>query len=83
MIESVILLALSATLILLLITKLGWREKVQIYGPKLISKMFNCDFCISFWICFVLSVLLFTFADGDWIVLFYPIFASPIVRLLI
>ena len=53
MIESVILLALSATFILLLITKLGWREKGQIYGPKLISKMFNCDFCISFWICFV------------------------------
>ncbi len=80
MIESVILLALSATFILLLITKLGWREKGQIYGPKLLSDMFNCDFCISFWICFVLSVLLFTFVDRDWIVLFYPIFASPIVR---
>lgn len=83
MIWNVILLALSATFILLLITKLGWREKVQIYGPKLISRMFNCDFCISFWICFVLSVLLFTFVDRDWLALSYPIFASPIVRKLI
>lgn len=83
MITEMILLALRASFIILLITKLGWREKVQIYGPKLISDMFNCDFCISFWTCFVLSVLLFTFADGDWIVLSYPIFASPIVRRLI
>ena len=83
MIWSVILLALCATFILLLITKLGWREKGQIYGPKLISDMFNCDFCISFWICFVLSVLLFTFADGDWIVLAYPVLACPITRKLL
>jgi hypothetical protein len=83
MITEMILLALYASFIILLITKLGWREKVQIYGPKLISDMFNCDFCISFWTCFVLSVLLFTFGDGDWVVLFYPLFASPIVRLLI
>ena len=83
MITEMILLALCASFIILLITKFGWREKVQIYGPKLISGMFNCDFCISFWTCLVLSVLFYTFVDGDWIVLFYPIFASPIVRLLI
>jgi hypothetical protein len=83
MITEMILLALYASFIILLIIKLGWREKVQIYGPKLISDMFNCDFCISFWICFVLSVILFTFVDRDWIVLSYPIFASPIVRRLI
>lgn len=80
MVQELILLGLSATFIILLITKWGIREKVQIYGPKLISDMFNCDFCLSFWICFVLSVILFTFVDRDWIVLFYPIFASPIVR---
>jgi hypothetical protein len=83
MITEMILLALYASFIILLITKLGWREKVQIYGPKLISDMFNCDFCISFWTCVVLSVILFTFVDRDWIVLSYPIFASPIVRRLI
>ena len=83
MVCNVILLALCATFILLLITKLGWREKGQIYAPKLISDMFNCDFCISFWTCFVLSVLLFIFVDRDWIVLLYPVFASPIVRRLI
>jgi hypothetical protein len=83
MITEMILLALYASFIILLITKFGWREKVQIYGPKLISDMFNCDFCISFWTCVVLSVILFTFVDRDWIVLSYPIFASPIVRRLI
>jgi len=83
MVQNIITLALGATFILLFIQKIGVREWVQIHGPKLISKLFNCDFCLSFWICVVLSIILYTFVCKEIEVVLYPFLATPLVRILI
>ena len=83
MFTEILLLSLLSSFAILLITKIGLRERAQIYAPRLLSEMFGCDFCLSFWTCAVFSILFFIFVDRDWIVLSYPIFASPIVRRLI
>jgi len=83
MVQNIITLALGATFILLFIQKIGVREWVQIHGPKLISKLFNCDFCLSFWICVVLSIIFYTFVCKEIEVVLYPFLATPLVRILI
>lgn len=83
MIENLFIVAATASFLILLIDKGGWREKVQIYGPKLISQMFSCDFCISFWFCVLVSIILFIFVDREWATLLCPFIASPITRKLI
>ena len=83
MIENVILLALCAAFLILLATKTGLRSKGQIYAPKIISDMLNCDFCFSFWVCFVLSIIFYIFAERNFAVLTYSVFACPITRLLV
>ena len=83
MIHTVVILALGATFIILLITKLGWREKAQVHGPEFISDMFNCDFCLSFWVGLMLAIILFLFMNGEWDVLLCPVLSSPITRKLL
>jgi len=83
MVQDITLIALGASFIILLITKLGWREWVQTFGPKLFSDMFNCSFCLSFWTCVLISIFFFIFVGGGWPVFLYPILATPITRMLI
>jgi hypothetical protein len=83
MLQNVILIALGASFIILLISKLGWREWVQTFGPKLISEMFGCSFCLSFWTCYLISIILFIFVNREGFTLLYPFLATPITRILI
>lgn len=82
MFTEILLLSLLSSFAILLITKIGLRERAQIYAPRLLSEMFGCDFCLSFWTCAVFSILFFIF-EGDWIILAYPFFATPLTRRLI
>jgi len=79
---KIISVALLASFIILLIGNIGWREKVQIWGPKLVSKAFQCDFCLSFWICALISLIFYIFVRDENI-LILPFLASPLTRLLI
>lgn len=52
---ATLIIALFATFAILLTERLGYREKLQIRAPKLIAELFSCDFCLSFWVCLILS----------------------------
>jgi hypothetical protein len=75
--------ALPAAFIILLITKLGWREWVQLHGHRLLSEMFGCVFCLSFWACLTVSILFCIFVSNDYLDLYLAILATPLTRALL
>lgn len=78
----VTLVASATAFILLFLQKIGVIEQVQIRASKLISKLFSCHFCLSFWTAFVLALFLaMYFRDST--LLFIPIFSAPITRRLL
>lgn len=75
-------IALAAAFVILLIGKLGIRDSVIAKAPKLISQLFDCDFCLSFWTSVILAVILANFFS-EFSILFIPIISTPITRILI
>ena len=67
---------------ILLIGKLGIRDEIITRAPKLISELFSCDFCLSFWFSLILAIILAIFFR-EIIVLFVPIVSTPIARILL
>jgi hypothetical protein len=82
MLTHVIIIALISAFVILFITKVGLRDFVIEQGPKLISKMFNCDFCLSFWTNVFVAFFIAAFL-GFLPLMVVPIFATPITRILI
>ena len=82
MLSALIYIALAAAFIILLIGKLGIRDSIITKAPKLISQLFDCDFCLSFWVSAILAIILAIFF-GEMSVLFIPIISTPITRILI
>lgn len=75
-------IALVAAFIILLIGKLGIRNYIIARAPRLISQLFECDFCLSFWISFILAIFLAIFFD-ELSILFIPVLSTPITRILL
>lgn len=67
---------------ILLIDKLEIRNEIIMQAPRLISKLFDCDFCLSFWFSLILAVI-FAIIFSDPMLLFVPIISTPITRILI
>lgn len=82
MLSALICIALAAVFIILLIGKLGIRDSIIAKAPKLISKLFECDFCLSFWTSLILAIILAIFFR-EMTILFIPIISTPITRILI
>lgn len=78
----VVLVALLASFLVLLLTKLGVVEWMQVHGDALLAKMAGCSFCLSFWAC-VIGSLLFVLALDDARYVFVPFFAAPLTRYLV
>lgn len=76
---AAIIIALIACWVILFITKIGLREYLQVHSTKVISQMFSCDFCVSWWLCLLLSVC-FSIGAGDPVLLFCAFCATPITR---
>ena len=74
--------ALGAAFCVLLMKKWGIAEWMQIHGDRFMSRLFSCDLCMSFWTCAVLSLGLTLFLD-DGSLMFIPIFATPVTRMLV
>jgi hypothetical protein len=81
-VSIVVLVALMAAWCLLLLMKGGVVEWLQIHGTEKVSEAANCMFCLSWWLCVVLSVMT-AVAMKDCIVLAVPFFATPITRRLL
>lgn len=82
MLLALIYIALAAAFVILLIGKLGIRDSIILKAPKLISQLFDCDFCLSFWTSVILAVILAIFFN-EISILFIPIISTPITRILI
>lgn len=74
--------ALFSAFIILLIERVGYREKIQVRAPKLIAELFSCDFCLSFWTCLSWSVV-FSLATCNIMYIGCSIAATPITRKLL
>ena len=79
---ATVYIALIAAFAILLIGKLGVRDEIIARAPKLISKLFECDFCLSFWTSVILAIIL-AILFGEISLLFIPILSTPITRILI
>jgi hypothetical protein len=82
LLSALIYIALAAAFVILLIGKLGIRDNIIAKAPKLISQLFDCDFCLSFWTSLILAVILAIFFR-EMNILFIPIISTPITRILI
>lgn len=79
MIENILLIALAATFIIILTEKWGGTEWLQVHGNKLVAQMASCDFCLSWWVCVILTAAFVAFT-GDYTMAVAPFFATPITR---
>jgi hypothetical protein len=83
MLEIVCLTGLISTFIIRLIEKLGLREKGQIYAPKLISKMLNCNFCFAFWTNCTITLIFFFINTQSQYWYLIPLFSTPLTHKLL
>lgn len=79
---NAIILASISAFIILLIGKLGIRNIVIMKAPRLISQLFSCDFCLSFWTSFILAIIL-AIISNEMSVIYISIVSTPITRILI
>lgn len=82
MLSALIYVALASAFAILLIGKLGIRDSIIAIAPMPVSKLFECDFCLSFWTSLILAVILAIFFR-EISVLFIPILSTPITRILL
>ncbi len=78
----VLIVATLAAFILSLLKKWGVIEYVQVHGNDFFSKMFNCNFCLSWWIGVYLSIM-FAICIGNPLLLLVPFCSTTITRILI
>lgn len=80
--QVVVLVALLAAWMVSLMAKVGIVEWMQVHGTALISEMASCDFCLSWWSCVVVSLVV-ALCCGEWCYVLVPFLATPITRRLI
>ena len=79
----VITVALFSAFIVLLLSTSGVRNTViERCKYKIISKMFSCDFCLSFWVSVIVSFGAY-FALRDIAILAIPFLSTPLTRTLL
>ena len=78
----IILVALIAAFVLTLLRKWGVIEWVQVHGNEFFAKMFNCDFCLSWWACVLICFFGFVLT-ADPVDLGVPFCSTMITRILL
>ena len=83
--HQIIIVALTAAFIILFLGKTGLRTKFRDWndriGIKVVASALDCDFCLSFWTCLVIALIIWLFGyEEHFIVL---LCAPPITRYLI
>lgn len=71
--------ACTSAFLLLLAYKWGIVEWFQVHGGAIVSKMANCDFCMSWWLCLFLSLVIVN-VTSDGTLLLVPFVSTPIAR---
>ena len=78
----VIMVALAAAFAVLLMKKWGVTEWMQIHGDGISSRLFACDFCLSFWTAVFILFFVSAYCN-DASLLFCAICTTPITRMLL
>lgn len=94
LLNCALLVAFMAAFVVGLLRKWGVIERLQVFGDMWVKKIFpaysrsfmyqlaGCDFCLSFWVSFVVSVV-FAISFSDPLFLVTPLFSCPVCRILI
>lgn len=82
MFSALIYISSSAAFAILFAERLGVRDKIVAEAPKLISQLFECDFCLSFWTSLILAIIL-AIIFNEMSIIFIPIVSTPITRILL
>ena len=77
-----IVIALLSAFVILFANKIGLIEYLVNIPNKFISKLVQCNFCMSFWIALFISIIIIVLTK-DFKYIFIPIISSPISRLVI
>lgn len=76
----VAVVALSAAFALSLAVKWQWMEWLQVHAPnEFFEQMFNCKFCMSWWVSVLISLTL-CIVTGNWWLLLVPVCSTIIAR---
>ena len=94
LLNCALLVAFMAAFVVGLLRKWGVIERLQVFGDMWVKRLFpaynrsfmyqlaGCDFCLSFWVSFVVSmVCAISFSEPLFIVT--PLFSCPVCRILI
>lgn len=73
---TAVVVALLAAFVILFLARTGAREWLEVHSPRLLAEMFSCDFCLSWWTCLILAIVLFPF----WTAIIIAILATSITR---
>ena len=79
---AAIFIACIASFIILFISKVNLRNFIIVRAPKIISKLFSCDFCLCFWISLILAIILAIIFNNINIII-TPIISTPVARFLL
>lgn len=94
LLNCALLVAFFAAFVVGLLRKWGVIERLQVFGDMWVKKIFpaysrsfmyqlaGCDFCLSFWVSFVVSVV-FAISFSEPLFLVTPLFSCPVCRILI
>lgn len=77
-----VMVALVAAFGISLFRKWGIIDWVQRNGNDFFAKMFNCEFCLSFWAGLFLSILISIYTGNPYL-LFVPICSTVLTRRLL
>lgn len=80
--EIILLISFLSAFIINLAKKWGYVEWLQVHGCELISKMANCNFCLSWWTNVIFS-LLAAIIMQEWQLIFAALFGTMITRQLL
>lgn len=78
-----VIIACIASFTIMLLEKLGMRDRIVERAPMLISKLFDCDFCLSFWTSLILAVIFALITRELSIFIIVPFISTPIARMLL
>lgn len=80
---QIIMISLFTTFSILFIGKIGLRDMIIERSPiLLVSKLFDCDFCLSFWASTLFSIVCVCLTN-DLAFMVVPFFSAPIIRFLL
>lgn len=79
------IIACIAAFVVTLLHKWGAVEYMQIHAynfPEVVNKLFSCDFCLSWWVSVIISIV-FAISMSYLLVLLCPFIATPVAKFIL